>query len=394
MIYLLAVLHALVDAACAAKLYSYAGSLSVQQLSSWFFLYNLLAFSTQAFTGGFLDVISQRQNRLSAKFTSDKHARSNLYLVFAVSGALIVALGAAISFSLPAAICLIGMGNSFFHVGGGGYSLSVSKGKAAGIGIFVGPGSLGLTAGILFPDMKLVYVIGLVLACIAVVLPGVMRDSRYIKKSLGAMPELMNEKTVHNNAADQSIREVPSLPPWILVLTAILLCLAVAFRAFGGSFPGYSWKKGIPAILIAAIIVMGGKIAGGFAYDQFGAWKTIVISSIAAAPVIVLFSGNAPASLIGIFALNIAMPVTLVLLYRCLHQYPAFTFGMAASVLFPGSLLGQMAGTALKKDPAWEGYVIYICCSIAALLFVLISYRLITRENIKKEDFSCLQLLS
>jgi len=388
MIYLLAVLHALVDAACAAKLYSAAGSLSVQQLSSWFFLYNLLAFSTQAIMGGFLDVISQRQNRLSVKFSSGKYSSPNLYLIFAVSGALIVALGAAISFSLPVAICLIGMGNSFFHVGGGGYSLSVSKGKAAGIGIFVGPGSLGLAAGILFPDMKLVYVIGLVIAGMAVVFQGAMRGSRYIKKSSDSLQEFLKEKKVHNNAADESIREVPSLPPWILVLTAILLCLAVAFRAFGGSFPGYSWKKGIPAILIAAIFVMAGKIAGGFAYDQFGAWKTIVISSVFAAPVIVLFSGNAPASLLGIFALNIAMPVTLVLLYRCLHQYPAFSFGLAASVLFPGSLLGQMAGAGLKKEPAWESSAIFICCSMAALLFVLISYRLITRGKNKKEDFS------
>lgn len=388
MIYLLAVLHALVDAACAAKLYSATGSLSVQQLSAWFFLYNLLAFSTQAIVGGFLDAVSQGQNRLSAKFTSDKYGRPNLYLIFAVSGALMVALGAAISFSLPAAICLIGMGNSFFHVGGGGYSLSVSKGKAAGIGIFVGPGSLGLAAGILFPEMKLIYVMGLVLAGMAVVLQGSMRGSRYIKKTPGSLQEFMQEDSIHNRVVDEPLRAAPARSPWVLTLAAILLCLAVAFRAFGGSFPVYSWKKGIPAILIAAIFVMAGKIAGGFAYDRFGAWKTIVISSILAAPVIVFFSGNAPASLLGIFALNIAMPVTLVLLYRCLHQYPAFSFGLAASVLFPGSLLGQMAGAGLKKEPAWESSAIFICCSMAALLFVLTSYRLITRGNNKKEEFS------
>lgn len=388
MIYLLAVLHALVDAACAAKLYSAAGSLSVQQLSAWFFLYNLLAFSTQAILGGFLDAVSQGQNRLSAKFTLDKYGRPNLYLIFAVSGALMAALGAAISFSLPAAICLIGMGNSFFHVGGGGYSLSVSKGKAAGIGIFVGPGSLGLAAGILFPEMKLIYVMGLVLAGMAVVLQGSMRGSRYIKKTPGSLQKFMQEDSIHNRVVDEPLRAAPARSPWVLTLTAILLCLAVDFRAFGGSFPVYSWKKGIPAILIAAIFVMTGKIAGGFAYDRFGAWKTIVISSILAAPVIVFFSGNAPASLLGIFALNIAMPVTLVLLYRCLQQYPAFSFGLAASVLFPGSLLGQMAGAGLKKEPAWESSVIFISCSIAALLFVLISYRLITREKNRKEDFS------
>lgn len=377
MIYLLAVLHALVDASCAAKLYSSAGSLSVQQLSSWFFLYNLLAFSTQAIIGGFLDVLSQRQKRLSGNFSSGKYKSLSLYLIFAVSGALIVALGAAFSFFLPAAICLIGMGNSLFHVGGGGYSLSVSEGKAAGVGIFVGPGSLGLAAGILFPRMKQIYVLVLVLAGAAVFFMGTKRSSRHVEKPL--------REASHREA---QLRATPIRSPWVLALTATLLCLAVAFRAFGGSFPGYSWKKGIPAMLIAAAIVTAGKIAGGFAFDRFGAGKTIIVSSILATPVIVFFSGNEPASLLGIFALNIAMPVTLVLLYRCLHQYPAFSFGLAASVLFPGSLLGQMAGTGLKQSPVWTSSIIFICCSIAALLFVLISYSLITRGNISKEDFS------
>ena len=378
MIYLLAVLHALVDAACAAKLYSYAGSLSVQQLSSWFFLYNLLAFSTQAIMGGFLDVLSQRQNRLSVKFASGKLAALNPYMIFAVSGALIVALGAVFSFPLPSAICLIGLGNSVFHVGGGGYSLSVSKGKAAGIGIFVGPGSLGLAAGILFPQIKQIFAAGLVLTGAVIVFQVVMRSGRLTRKMSGSLPE---------KPASGS-RQVPAVSPWIPAMAAVLLCLAVAFRAFGGSFPSYSWKKGIPAILIAAAFVMAGKIAGGFAYDRFGVWKTIILSSILAAAFIVFFPWNEPASLAGILALNIAMPVTLVLLYKCLHQYPAFSFGLAASVLFPGSLLGQMAGAGLKKDPAWISSIIFICCSIAALLFVLISYKLITRGKDKKEDLT------
>jgi len=383
MIYLLAVLHALVDAACAAKLYSAAGSLSVPQLASWFFLYNLLAFSTQAIMGGFLDVFSQSPNKLSVKYTSGKFERLNPYLIFAVSGALIVALGAAFSLPLPAAICLIGMGNSIFHVGGGGYSVSVSKGKAAGIGIFVGPGSLGLASGMLFPQMKQIYVTGLVLAGAVVVFLAVMRSSRHVERPSGSL----KEKPAYRQEK-QGALQTPALSPWVLAVTVILLCLAVAFRAFGGSFPSYSWKNGIPALLIAAAFVTAGKIAGGFAFDRFGARKTIILSSLLAAPVIVFFSGNEPASLLGIFALNIAMPVTLVLLYRCLHQYPAFSFGLAASVLFPGSLLGQMAGAGLKQAHAWVSPIIFICCSIAALLFVLISYRLITGWKNKKEDFS------
>ena len=67
MIYLLAVLHAFVDASCAAKLYSAAGSLSLLQISIWFLLYNLLAFSTQGIIGGVLDAVVQRQTLFSAQ---------------------------------------------------------------------------------------------------------------------------------------------------------------------------------------------------------------------------------------------------------------------------------------------------------------------------------------
>jgi len=47
-----------------------------------------------------------------------------------------------------------------------------------------------------------------------------------------------------------------------------------------------------------------------------------------------------------------------------------------------------MAGAGLKQAHAWVSPIIFICCSIAALLFVLISYRLITGGKNKKEDFS------
>ena len=93
MIYLLAVLHALVDAACAAKLYSASGSLSLLQISTWFLLYNLLAFSTQGIIGGVLDAVVQRQTLFSAQIFRKIHGRPNLYVVFAVAGAFIVALG-------------------------------------------------------------------------------------------------------------------------------------------------------------------------------------------------------------------------------------------------------------------------------------------------------------
>jgi len=360
MIYLLAALHALVDAACAAKLYSAAGSLTVMEISSWFLLYNLIAFSTQAILGGILDTVFHRQ-----------------HLIAAVTGAVIVALGAAFTLTLPVSVCMIGLGNSLFHTGGGGYCLSVSRGKAAGIGLFVGPGSLGLVLGTLFPAAKAFFAAGLIILGIAVIYLVSTGDRFQMRKQTGALFVLSEDKP----------QEDLPLSPWTRVMIAVFLCLAVVFRAFGGSFPSYSWKKGVTAIIVAAIFVMAGKIAGGFACDKFGAVRTIIVSSLLAAVIIAFFPDNAPASLVGILALNMAMPVTLILLYRSMNKYPAFAFGLAASVLFPGALLGTMAGSGMgtASSPIRTG--LFISFSLIALIFVLVSCMLIARRG-KKEDFS------
>jgi FSR family fosmidomycin resistance protein-like MFS transporter len=367
MIYLLAVLHAFVDAACAAKLYSSTGELSVMQISSWFLLYNFLAFSTQAIFGGILDILFKKTAGRSHDVSSGTGKRPDLYSAAAFSGIILVAAGAVMPLFLPVSIFLVGMGNSLFHVGGGAYALSISGGKAAGVGVFVGPGSLGLVLGTLFPKMRWIFAAGLVVlgtyALYRAVVHGVL-----------------------NTAGKGNIAGSLTPSPWIQVMTAIFLCLAVAFRAFGGSFPSYSWKTGTTAILIAAAFVMTGKILGGFVYDRFGVYKTMIASTAAAASAIALFSGNAPASLVGMLALNIAMPVTLILLYRSLSDYPAFAFGLAASVLFPGMILGQITGSALggAASPTKSG--LFICCSLTALILVLVSYMLITRKGKKKEE--------
>jgi len=384
MIYLLALLHALVDAACAARLYSAAGSLSLLQISTWFLLYNVLAFSTQGIIGGLLDAFVQRQSRFSARIFRKIHGRPNLYVVFAVAGAFITALGAAIPFPLPVGVCLIGLGNSLFHTGGGGYTLFVSGGMASGIGIFVGPGSLGLVLGILFPQVRLIFVLALMITGITAAVMLSVRENARRQSSMNIPEDFSTDQSYLFRAGGISIQKQLPLSPWIRVLIAGILCLTVAFRAFGGSFPSYPWKTGTAMILTAALLVMAGKMAGGFAYDLFGAGKTMIVSTCLAAAIITLFSGNAPASLAGIFALNIAMPVTLVLLYRTLSRYPAFSFGLAASALFPGSLLGTMAAGALQKEPAWTKSGLFICCSLAALIFVLTSCVLIARAEKQK----------
>lgn len=398
MIYLLAILHALIDAACAGKLITATGGLSTAELSSWFFLYNLLAFGTQGIAGAFLDTVSQRPTGMRRRLSSGKSGLAGQYLLFAAAGSVLVVFGAAGIFSLPAAICLIGLGNSLFHVGGGGYCLSVSKRKAAGVGIFVGPGSLGLGVGFLFPKIEWIFAAGIVLAGAAVIIFGFAGSGIRSEVQDGDVDSSITNTASSNTNTDASItnidylvKESPdgrTLSPWAHVAMAGFLCAAVAFRAFGGSFPVYSWKTGTFAVVAAAFAVMTGKIAGGFAFDRFGAKRVIILSTCLAAPVIALLSDSAAASLAGIICLNMAMPVTLVLLYRCLPRYPGFSFGLAASILFPGSLLGQVTSTGLKQESVFVRSGFFIGCSFLALLLILVSIHLLNYPRTRKEEIS------
>src|SRR5512138_1065641 len=124
--------HGLVDATCAAVLFEIgaAGLAEPQAFFQFVVLYNVLAFSTQPLFGLLADTY-----RLS------RHS--------AVLGLLLVA-ASTLLLPLPLlAVLSAAIGNALFHVGGGITSLSLASGRAALPGIFVAPGALGLTIGIL-----------------------------------------------------------------------------------------------------------------------------------------------------------------------------------------------------------------------------------------------------
>ena len=85
---------------------------------------------------------------------------------------------------------------------------------------------------------------------------------------------------------------------------------------------------------------MAGKTAGGFILDKIKAGWLIVFSVVLAGPLIAFFTHNVTLSIIGQFLINCSMPLTLIMLYRMLPDYPGFSFGLAASFLFPGMIIG------------------------------------------------------
>ena len=286
-----ALAHFLVDAMCASTM---LGPLRpAEHLSALILLYNTLAFSTQCLVGIAADRLR-------------KHA------AFSVGALLTVAAGAMLPLPTVARVCVIGLGNSVFHVAAGAETLERSGGRAGPLGVFVAPGAVGLSLGMLFPGLRPVF------AALAAVLAAAM-----IPVSRGAA------------SAAPAVREGAVPVPEILLLTA-----AVAVRAVGGSVVRFPWQTTAALSLLTALLVFGGKALGGALCDRLGPRKSAFLSILPAGLLIAFCSSWMVPSLLGQFALNLSMPVTLWLLYRAMPDCPGFAFGIAASALWPGTIAG------------------------------------------------------
>lgn len=310
--------HLLVDGVCTATVFGpvrAGGDPAVLIL-----VYNTLAFSTQCLVG----LASDRLRRHAAAET------------------IAMAL-AALGFLLPLAtwmrVALIGLGNSVFHVAAGSVTMEESRGKAWPLGVFVAPGAIGVTVGTLWPGLGAAFAV-LLLLCASAVLP--------LSKGRSPVP-------AQNKAAGGSL------------LVPILLTLAVAVRAVGGSAAAFPWKTGAVSALMLTGAVFLGKLAGGFVCDRIGARRSAWASIVLAAGLIAFCASWTVPSLLGQFTLNLTMPVTLWLLYRAMPDAPGFAFGLAASALWPGMIAGGLM--TLTGPALWTCVLASFGFGLWAILF-------------------------
>ena len=283
--------HLLVDGLCAATIF---GQIE-EDRALLLLLYSTLAFSTQCLVGLWADRM--------------RHIRH----LEAVS-ALLLVLGYVLPVSALLKIILIGAGNSGFHVAGGVMTLRESGGKAAKLGVFVSPGAIGLTLGTLYPKLGAAFAVALV-------------------ATVGMVVVAEKEAEARAELADA---------PGPEILPVLLLISAVAVRAIGGTAVRFPWKHGAAGALLMTAFVAGGKTAGGYLCDSIGYQKAALFSLIPASILIACCSSWAVPSLLGQFAINLTMPVTLWLLYRSMPDSPGLSFGLAAAALWPGTIAGRL----------------------------------------------------
>ncbi len=111
--------------------------------------------------------------------------------------------------------------------------------------------------------------------------------------------------------------------------------------------------------------------------DRIGARRSALVSIPAAALLIAFCAAWMFPSLLGQFALNLTMPVTLWLLYRAMPDSPGFAFGLAASALWPGTIAGKFI---TLTGPAAQALT--VVTFLFGLFAVLRSEKAIRNENI------------
>ena len=328
----LGVLHALVDAACVAVLYSEVAldRLPYETLTALVLLYNSLAFGLQWLLGIVADL-------------------AGAYRLTAAGGTWLIAAAVITEPIYPwAGAVLAGIGNACFHVGAGAVVLRQSRGRAAECGIFVGPGAMGLATGLwlgLNSGLWRLPAIVLLLCSNLMLLREVLMDSAPAPAPLRSPPS--HEFSPSPCPAPRPPGKHPEVSR-LLTVPIMLLLGSVAIRSGVGGLLSGSWRTSAFAAFSLAAAAMTGKCIGGLVSDRLGWRVSNTLALLVAAPLVAAGLQWFDAALPGMLVFQFTMPVTLAAVYLALPRWPGFAFGLPCLAL----LIGALPELAALIDPA------------------------------------------
>ena len=225
MLWIYSLAHFCVDFGCAFFIYS--RFLNIWQWTLCLVLYNFCAFAMQAPLGLLCD-------------------RINKNAVMAAAGCVIVALSAFLAKYAVLACIVAGIGNAFFHLGGGIDTLNDCGDRCAKLGVFVSPGAFGIFFGTRLGKTRglpYLYVVGAlifvgILILLAASRSGLLARSRNVPVSFTGI---------------DTSGVIPA---------AICFFLVVCLRSLAGNSMAFPWKSAGQWGLILTCGVVFGKTAG------------------------------------------------------------------------------------------------------------------------------------
>ena len=307
-----AVMHFLVDGLCICCLYLLLPSYGSVGIVKVFLTYNILAFMTQPVTGLWVDRIRNRHwvLLLSILLLTFAVGMATLhYSLFTLHSSLFIYL-------LP---LLLGFGNSLFHVWGGKQTVALMGNDLRALGVFVSTGAFGLAVGFVYCSWTLLYVLLIALCLLAVF---ASQDSL--------------EETHSDDSENSDHSEYSLLIIWIAI---VLLMAVVMFRSYVGQDFSSAIVKTPALILVIGGVAMLGKMAGGWLAKGLGIVPSMVIVLLVVLAAMLFRESGLAVLLVGIFAINCTMAVTLWLANVVLKGREGLAFGLLAAALIPGWLL-------------------------------------------------------
>jgi hypothetical protein len=269
-------------------------------------------------------------------------------------GCLLIVIGCLIP-GIIAAMILLGIGNSLFHVTIGKIILEKSK-KSAPLGVFISFGSIGLGLALTFSNVYLFW--SLLGVFMLMILTSLFVDYSKINYSFGSTQS--DKKT--------------------LVLPLILIVSGVFLRGFFGQYNNYQWINSVNgySALCLALAIFTGKFLGGFFLDGFGSLPLIILSSLISLAAF-FFPTMILVSLLGVFAVNLLMSLTMEYMRNAMPSYTGFGFGLLASFLF----LGYLSASYLKVSTIYQIWLVPILILINCGTLIYSGFSLKNQGRIK-----------
>lgn len=380
-------LHLLVDGMCALAMFGSLLPGGDRGLS--ILVYNFCAFALQMPLGVALDALCGGK----------KGRETDFPFLFVLAGVLCTVGGA---FLHPA---VLGIGNALFHVGGGVGTIREDdrqSWRGRGLGVFVAPGALGIYLGTVLGRggswQMWAFGTGVLMALLCAGAICGRKEHRFEVSGRKAHcfgmrgrkvcffevsgrkahrfdvsggeggTERIPESGVRGRGteADWRAEAQPSKSSpqktekqaagntgqgiWNTAIAAVCCILVVILRSYVGMAVAFPWKTGFRAGLLAVLMVVGGKAAGGFASARYGMRMTTTVS-LGLAGICYLCSAAMLPGLAALFLFNMTMPITLYWLVRSMPRMPGFAFGLLTFALFLGFLPTYFGVAAAVDGP-------------------------------------------